>query len=332
MRQANVFLDDFLAELRAQHPEQTELSHAVGMVADACMHIAQLVRRGGLGQHFGSVGQSNVQGEDQQKLDVLANDMLLDAGNQCSLIRGMASEEMDEPVWTAHEDGQFLLVFDPLDGSSNISVNGSVGTIFSILNADNQSKTSAAFLQPGHKQLAAGYVLYSTATVLVFSTGHGSHEFTLDPAEQRFVLTRQNISIPQDSNEFAINAANERHWYPTTKRYIGELVDGKEGSRGKDYTMRWMGAMVGDMHRILCRGGMFLYPTDAKNQAKGGKLRLLYEANPMAMLIEQAGGLAIFGAEKTLDLVPSALHQRCCVIMGSKNEVAYMQSLFAQPS
>lgn len=323
-----MFLNQFLAQLKQQHPDQADVSDAVAMVADACIQIAQLVRRGGLGQHFGSAGQHNVQGEDQQKLDVLANEMLLEAGQQSSLIRGMASEEMDDPIWTAHQDAPFLLVFDPLDGSSNISVNGSVGTIFSVLSAQNQPNDTSAFLQPGNRQLAAGYVLYSTATVLVFSTGHGSHECTLDPDSRRFVVTRTNIHIPEDTQEFAINAANERHWYPVTKRYISELVQGKEGPRNKDYRMRWMGAMVGDMHRILCRGGMFLYPTDAKNQAKGGKLRLLYEANPMAMLIEQSGGLAIFGKEQTLNLMPSALHQRCCVIMGSKNEAAYMQSLF----
>jgi fructose-1,6-bisphosphatase I len=241
----------------------------------------------------------------------------------------MASEEMDLPHLVPHRypQGEYLLTFDPLDGSSNIDVNVSIGTIFSVLKCPDGADLStpeaaeAAFLQPGTTQVAAGYTVYGPTTLLVLTVGDGVVSFTLDREQGSFLLTQENMQIPVDTKEFAINMSNQRFWEAPVQRYIAEMQQGKEGPLGKDYNMRWVGSMVADVHRIVTRGGIFMYPLDSKTRAQGGKLRLMYEANPMAFIVEQAGGAATTGYRRILDIPPAKIHQRCAVIMGSKNEV-----------
>ena len=295
-------------------------------VATACKRTSDLVRRGELAGVLGAAGSENVQGEDQKKLDLIANDVFIESMERSGLLAAVASEEMDEhyPIPARYPRGDYLLAMDPLDGSSNIDVNGATGTIFSITrHAGDAAPTDADFLTPGRRQVCAGYCLYSSATMLVITSGDGVAGFTLDAAIGEFLLSHPDMTIPAATREFSINVAYARHWFPPVKRYIDECLAGRDGPRGEDFNMRWAGSMVGDVHRILCRGGVFLYPEDEKLRAKGtaGKLRLLYEANPMAMLVEQAGGLAHTGAEPILDVVPSGLHQRVPVMMGSRDEV-----------
>ena len=302
------------------------LVDAVLSVASTCRSISLLVNRGELAGVLGSADSQNVQGEQQKKLDIISNELFIDSLIWTGHYAALASEEMDDhyPVPEHYPPGSHLIMFDPLDGSSNIDVNGSVGTIFSILaHTDDQKPANASFLQPGSRQLCAGYCLYSTATMLVLTTGDGVNGFTLDQAAGEFLLTHPDMSIPADTSEYAINASNHRHWQAPLKRYIEEAVAGKDGPRQRDFNMRWAGSMVGDVHRVLCRGGVFMYPADAKLSAAGkaGKLRLLYEANPMGFIVEQAGGLASTGRERIMDIQPQDLHQRVPVIMGSRNEV-----------
>jgi fructose-1,6-bisphosphatase I len=254
---------------------------------------------------------------------VLSNELMLETAEWGGVLAGLASEEMDDPypIPAAQTRGRYLLLFDPLDGSSNIDVNVSVGTIFSILESPGGSSEETAFLQPGARQKAAGYVVYGPSTVLVMTLGSGTHGFTLDPASCQFMLTRRDIEIPADTREFAINMSNQRFWEAPVQRYVEECVSGKEGPRGKDFNMRWVASMVADVHRIITRGGVFLYPIDSKTLKQGGKLRLLYEANPMSFVVEQAGGAATTGRERILDLQPERLHQRVPVILGSRHEV-----------
>ncbi|WP_303784009.1 class 1 fructose-bisphosphatase [Azovibrio restrictus] len=306
-----------------------DLRLLIEVVARACKHIAVTIGKGGLGEALGEAGSENVQGEAQKKLDVISNDILLDANEWGGHLAAMASEEMDLPrlIPNRYPHGEYLLMFDPLDGSSNIDVNVSIGTIFSVLKcpegADLSSETAAeqAFLQPGTAQVAAGYAIYGPTTLLVLTVGDGVASFTLDREIGSFVLTQEGIRIPEDTREFAINMSNQRHWEPPVQRYVAELLQGQEGPRGKDFNMRWVASMVADVHRILTRGGIFMYPLDAKTRDKGGKLRLMYEANPMAWLVEQAGGAATTGRQRILDIVPEKLHQRVPVILGSRNEV-----------
>ena len=309
-----------------------DLKFLIDIVSRACKAISIAIGKGALGGEggvLGEAGSDNVQGEAQKKLDVLSNEILLDANEWGGHLAAMASEEMDLPhlVPNRYPQGEFLLLFDPLDGSSNIDVNVSIGTIFSVLKcpegADLSSPEAAAqaFLQPGTAQVAAGYAVYGPTTLLVLTLGQGVTVFTLDREQGEFVLTQENIQIPADTKEFAINMSNQRHWEAPVQRYVGEMLAGKEGPLGKDYNMRWGASMVADVHRIMTRGGIFMYPLDAKTAGKGGKLRLMYEANPMAMLVEQAGGAATTGRQRILDLAPEHLHQRVPVILGSKNEV-----------
>jgi fructose-1,6-bisphosphatase I len=279
---------------------------------------------------LGDAGTGNVQGEAQKKLDVLSNDILLEANEWGGHVAGLASEEMDHPHAIPHHypRGGYLLVFDPLDGSSNIDVNVSVGTIFSVLRCPEgmTGTEDEAFLQPGTRQVAAGYCVYGPSTILVLTLGDGTHSFTLDRELGSFLLTGRNLEIPADTREFAINMSNERFWEAPVKRYVDEMVAGKQGPRGQDFNMRWVASMVADVHRIITRGGVFMYPLDSKTKDKGGKLRLLYEANPMAFIVEQAGGAATTGRERILDLQPAKLHQRVPVILGSRNEVERVTS------
>ena len=290
-----------------------------------------------MGGVLGEAGSDNIQGEAQKKLDVLSNDILLDANEWGGHLAAMASEEMDLPHLVPHRfpKGEYLLTFDPLDGSSNIDVNVSIGTIFSVLKcpegADLSTPEAAerAFLQPGTAQVAAGYAVYGPTTLLVLTVGDGVASFTLDREQGQFLLTQENMQIPVETKEFSINMANQRFWEAPVQRYISEMQAGKEGPLGKDYNMRWVGSMVADVHRIMTRGGIFLYPIDSKLRAQGGKLRLMYEANPMAMLVEQAGGMATTGRQRILDIAPEKLHQRVPVILGSKNEVDRITSYHA---
>ena len=292
-------------------------------ILTACKMISHEVNRGAMAGNLGLAGSENIQGEDQKKLDVIANDIFLHMNGMGGNYAGMASEELDDVQAVHGSSGRYLLLFDPLDGSSNIDVNISVGSIFSVLALpEGMSGCSVeAFLQPGVKQVAAGYALYGSSTMLVLTTGNGVNGFTLDQTVGMFFLTHPNMQIPADTKEFAINASRARFWEPPVKRYVEECLAGKEGPRGKDFNMRWVASMVAEVHRILCRGGVFMYPMDAENRSKGGKLRLMYEANPMSFIIEQAGGAATTGLQRIMEVQPSALHQRVPVILGSKNEV-----------
>ncbi|WP_353193043.1 class 1 fructose-bisphosphatase [Pandoraea pnomenusa] len=302
-----------------------ELRLLIEVVARACKSISHAVSKGALGGVLGSAGSENVQGEVQKKLDVISNEIMLEANEWGGHLAAMASEEMEDVfhIPNRYPQGEYLLMFDPLDGSSNIDVNVSIGTIFSVLRCPEgvTNPTEKDFLQPGTQQVAAGYAVYGPQTVLVLTTGHGVNCFTLDREMGSWVLTQEGMRIPEDTKEFAINMSNERHWYPPVQRYIGELLQGKEGVRGKDFNMRWIASMVADVHRILTRGGVFMYPADKRDPDKPGKLRIMYEANPMSFLVEQAGGASTNGVQRILDIQPQKLHERVAVFLGSKNEV-----------
>jgi len=294
------------------------------VVARACKRISLTVNKGALGGVLGSAETENIQGEMQKKLDIIANEVLIEANEWGGHLAAMASEEMDGIyiVPNRYPQGEYLLMFDPLDGSSNIDVNVSIGTIFSVMvKPDGQGVLEQDFLQPGNQQVAAGYCVFGPQTTLVLTVGDGVAMFTLDREQGSFILTAENMRVPDDTQEFAVNMSNMRHWDTPVKRYIDECLQGKIGPRGKDFNMRWVGSMVADVHRILTRGGVFLYPWDKREPEKPGKLRLMYEANPMAWLIEQAGGAASTGKQRILDIQPGKLHERVSVFLGSKNEV-----------
>ncbi len=327
MSQTGTTLSQFLIEQGRLHSDTDEaLNGLLSDVATACKRLSNLVRLGELAGVLGAAGQENVQGEEQKKLDVIANEVFIDSLQRSGYLAGIASEEMDAhyPIPANYSRGDYLLAFDPLDGSSNIDVNGSTGTIFSITrHSGDGAPTDADFLQSGLSQVCSGYCLYSSASMLLLTTGHGVSGFTLDNREGEFILTHPEIKVPRTTREYAINSAYARHWLAPEKRYVEECLAGVEGPREKDFNMRWAGSMVGDVHRILCRGGVFMYPMDARLQADGkaGKLRLLYEANPMGWLMEQAGGMAHTGTQPILSIQPDSLHQRVPVIMGSAEEV-----------
>ncbi|KKW68098.1 fructose 1,6-bisphosphatase [Lampropedia cohaerens] len=302
-----------------------QLRLLIEVVARACKRISFEINKGALGHVMGSAGSENVQGEVQKKLDIIANEVLIEANEWGGHLAAMASEEMEGiyVVPNRYPQGEYLLLFDPLDGSSNIDVNVSIGTIFSVLEKpqDHPGVTVDDFLQPGSKQVAAGYCIFGPQTTLVLTVGDGVAMFTLDREQGSFILVEENIRIPEDTQEFSINMSNMRHWDPAIRRYIDECLEGADGPRGKNFNMRWIASMVADIHRILCRGGIFMYPWDKREPQKPGKLRLMYEANPMGWLIEQAGGAASTGHQRILEVQPSQLHQRVSVIMGAKNEV-----------
>ena len=310
---------------RARNHIPPELRLLLEVVARACKGISHAVNKGALGGVLGSAHSENVQGEVQKKLDIIANEVLIEANEWGGHLAAMASEEMDSiyVVPNRYPQGEYLLLFDPLDGSSNIDVNVSIGTIFSVLKKPEHSDkvSEADFLQAGHAQVAAGYCVYGPQTTLVLTVGDGVAMFTLDREQGSFVLTQENLSIPEDTREFAINMSNMRHWDKPVSDYIAECLAGKDGPRGKDFNMRWVASMVADVHRILTRGGVFMYPWDKREPQKPGKLRLMYEANPMSWLVEQAGGMATNGRERILDIQPTQLHERVSVFLGSKNEV-----------
>ena len=334
-------LTQFLIEERRRFPSASGDFNALILdVAIACKAIARAVAFGELGGAMGnhateSGGSVNVQGETQKKLDVLSNEVFIRRTDWAGNLAGMASEEMDLPyqIPARYPRGKYLLVFDPLDGSSNIDVNMTVGSIFSVLRGPDTGAdvTEADFLQPGAKQVAAGYALYGPTTMLVLTVGDGVNGFTLDPNLGEFMLTHPHIQVPADTQEFAINASNSRLWESPVKRYVDECLAGKTGPRGKDFNMRWIASMVAEAHRILMRGGVFMYPRDTKDPAKPGRLRLLYEANPIGMIIEQAGGRASTGEKPMLEVQPTALHQRIGLVFGSKNEVERIERYHTEP-
>lgn len=326
-----------IEEQRINGTIPSDLRLLIEVVARACKHISNAVSKGALGEVLGEAGTGNVQGEAQKKLDVIANDVLLEANEWGGHLAGMASEEMDTfvAVPSRYPKGEYLLMFDPLDGSSNIDINVSIGTIFSVLKAPDEAATrdivEADFLQAGSQQVAAGYAIYGPQTQLILTVGNGVYGFTLDRELGSWVLTQERMTIPADTQEFAINMSNQRHWAPPVQRYMNECLEGKDGVRGKNFNMRWIAAMVADVHRILNRGGIFMYPWDSRDPSKAGKLRLMYEANPMSWLVEQAGGAASNGEQRMLDVQPTGLHQRVAVFLGSKNEVERVVSYHAKP-
>ncbi len=321
-----VSLTQHLIEQQREHNSiPAELRLLIEVVARACKTISHAVGKGALGDVLGTAHSENVQGEIQKKLDVISNEILLEANEWGGHLAAMASEEMEtiHPIPNRYPMGEYMLLFDPLDGSSNIDVNVSIGTIFSVLKAPEGMKAPEEkdFLQPGARQVVAGYAVYGPQTVLVLTTGNGVHCFTLDREMGSWVLTQRDMKIPAQTKEYAINASNARHWHAPVQRYVNELQAGADGPRGKDFNMRWVASMVADVHRILNRGGIFMYPADMREPDKPGKLRLMYEANPMALLVEQAGGAATDGKNRILDLQPEKLHQRVPVFLGSKEEV-----------
>lgn len=321
----SVLLSDYLQQQQQKYAVTPHLPDVITSISQACLHINREIRLGALDNILGSAHTGNIQGEEQKKLDVLSNQIMIDTLSANPAIAGLASEEEDSFV-TASQNGQFLVLFDPLDGSSNIDVNISIGTIFSVLAKPDGALTIESFLQSGRQQLASGYVLYGPQTILVLTLKHGIAMFTLNEHNQ-FLLTQENPQIPVSTAEFAINMSNQRHWQPAMQNYIDQLLAGKSGCRGKDYNMRWVASMVAEVHRILIRGGIFTYPQDNRNPDKPGKLRLMYEANPMSLLVEQAQGTATNTRQNILDIQPEGLHQRVAVVLGSKEEVDYVTAM-----
>lgn len=314
-------MKNLLDVLRSDDVE-TDLIQVIETIINASKEIAFRVRQGALAGVLGSSQDENIQGETQKHLDIISNQLLKDLLLACAPVAALASEEEDTVV-AANAAGKYVVAFDPLDGSSNIDINGQIGTIFSIYRALDliPHHSELQFHQQGSQQVCAGYVLYGPSTLLAITTGKSTRCFTLDSTQGTFLLTSDNIQIAKDTQEFAINMSNSRFWNEAMRNYIGELILGESGPRGKRYNMRWNAAMVGDVHRVLTRGGIFLYPSDNRNAKQPAKLRLLYEANPMAMLIENAGGKACSETQRILDIQPQQLHERVAVILGSANEV-----------
>ena len=326
-------LEDYLSEKLSQTEAKQRLASVVKALATTVIQVANLVESAPLAGQLGKLDNENMQGEQQAKLDLLTNDCFVANLQACNAIAGIVSEELEEAILFLKDTSKpnYLAVFDPLDGSSNIEVNVAVGSIFSLLKAPIGRATHAAdFLQKGTEQVLAGYAIYGPSTILVLTFGEGVHVFALDRASGEFVLTQENMRVPEDTKEFAINASNARFWEPPIQQYINECQAGTTGVRGKDFNMRWVASMVADLHRILMRGGIYCYPKDNKLPAKAGRLRLLYELNPMSWLIEQAGGKSSTGRERVLALMPTEIHQRAPIIIGSKNEVERIVSYYQE--
>ena len=320
-----VSLTQFIIEQQRGLPDASgTFSMLLSNIVTACKEISHLVNRGNLVGVLGSAESENIQGEVQKKLDVITNDIMVNALNWTGHLAGMASEEVDDiiAIPAQYPKGKYLALFDPLDGSSNIDVNLTVGTIFSILRCrEGVDPVAEDFLCKGSEQVCAGFVLYGPSTMMVLTTGHGVNGFTLDQDIGEFILTHPSMKIPEETSEFAINMSNQRFWEPPVKRYIEECLQGTEGPREKNFNMRWIASLVAEVYRILTRGGVFLYPYDLRDLSKSGRLRIMYEANPMAFIIEQAGGACSTGRERILDIKPSHIHQRVPLILGSKREV-----------
>lgn len=328
-------LTRFLIEERRRHADtNADFISLVNDVRLACKRIAVLIGKGALAGALGRTDSTNVQGEVQMRLDVLANDIFVRTTEWGGQLAGMVSEEMTAPysIPAEYPRGRYLLLFDPLDGSSNVDVNVAVGSIFSILRCPDGAcePLETDFLQPGTAQLCAGYAIYGPSTMLVLTTGRGVHGFTLDREVGEFLLTHPNLRIPESASEFAINASNSRHWEAPIKRYVSECQAGAAGPRGRDFNMRWIASLVAETHRILMRGGVFMYPRDRKDLTCAGRLRLLYEANPIGFIVEQAGGRASTGREPLLEVTPSGLHERIGLIFGARAEVERIESYYRE--
>lgn len=318
---------------RSQAEHLVALNAILSDIATACKKISVAIDVGAIEGNMGALESENVQGEVQNALDMIANDIFIESVQKSGYVAGLVSEELDSAIdvqESQHPFGQYLVLFDPLDGSSNVNVNISVGTIFSIMHSFNQAPSMADYCQSGNKQICAGYALYGTSTMLVLAAGQGVDGFTLDCETNEFYLTHPQMRIQEDTAEFAINMSNYRFWEAPVTAYIDECLQGKDGERGKDFNMRWVASMVAEIHRILVRGGVFMYPLDSKIKKNGGKLRLMYEANPMAMIVEAAGGLATNGATRILDISPSHIHERVPVVMGSRHEVERISAFHAK--
>jgi fructose-1,6-bisphosphatase I/sedoheptulose-1,7-bisphosphatase len=328
MHQGRTTLSKFLIQQLKGAPEQSDLAALLVDIAAAVKAISSMTAKGELGGVLGSLETTNVQGETQKKLDVLSDRAFINTFSMGGLIAGIASEENEDPIDIDPQEGsgRFLAIFDPLDGSSNIDVNVSVGSIFSVLRApEGRAPRTEDYLRPGRHQLAAGYAIYGPSTMFVLTVGKGTHGFTLDREVGNFILTHPHMRVPEDTSEFAINASNERFWEPPVHRYVTECKNGRTDVRGRDFNMRWIASMVADIHRILIRGGVFMYPRDTKDPSKSGRLRLMYEANPMSLVIEQAGGIGSTGRQRILEIEPEHIHQRVPVIIGSRNEVERLE-------
>jgi len=311
-----------LAPALRQDNVPLDLISLIKTILAATKEISFRVSQGHLGDVMGSTLDENIQGEVQKQLDVVANELFKDILLESGFVKAISSEEEDHSV-AGDENGKYIVSFDPLDGSSNIDINSLIGTIFSIHEApkDIAAGDDDMFKQAGDKQVCAGYVLYGPSTMLVMTTGSGTHFYVLDRTHGGFLLVERNVQVPADTQEFAVNMSNQRFWQPPMQNYIDDLLAGDTGPREKNFNMRWIAAMVGDIHRVLCRGGIFTYPADSRKPEQPYKLRLMYEANPMAFLLEQAGGLAMTSEGRIMDIEPNSIHQRVEVIMGSKNEV-----------
>jgi fructose-1,6-bisphosphatase I / sedoheptulose-1,7-bisphosphatase len=322
-----ITLTQYLIEERRRFPQASgQFNSVILAVALACKALSRKVAYGALAGVYGQAVEANAQDETEQKLDRLANDTFLHCLQWGGYVRGLLSEQMRDPLLLTASDGgagDYLLAFDPLDGSSNIDVNLSVGSIFSVLRASDGDQPCGVgdFLQPGFRQVAAGYALYGPSTMFVLTVGHGTHGFTLNPELGEFLLTHPDLKVPEEAQEFAINTSNSRFWEAPIRRYVEECLAGGNGPRQKDFNMRWIASMVADAHRILTRGGVFMYPRDTKDPSKPGRLRLLYACNPIGMLIEQAGGRASTGEAPILQIVPCEPHQRIGFVFGSRKEV-----------
>ncbi|HEX5006267.1 MAG TPA: class 1 fructose-bisphosphatase [Hyphomonadaceae bacterium] len=319
-------LREFLADPKGDGvPAPRELGILLEAISDSCRTISYLVSRGALADVLGSAGTGNVQGEEQKQLDVLANDEMMAMAKACGVVAAAASEE-EEDARLLNPGAPYLLLFDPLDGSSNIDVNVSIGTIFSVLPA-KAGEGAAPFLQTGRNQVCAGYCVYGPQTTLVLTIGSGVAAFTMDPPTGQWVQTGLNLNVPAKTKEFAINMSNMRHWDDPVRKYIEDCLAGEHRPCAKNYNMRWIASMVADVHRVITRGGVFMYPWDRREPNKPGKLRLMYEANPMSFLVEQAGGKSFDGKQAILDVVPTGLHQRVSVMLGSKEEIERLETL-----
>ncbi|PRY26429.1 D-fructose 1,6-bisphosphatase [Aliiruegeria haliotis] len=318
-------LRQFLLQQYRTHGVEKDLVFLLEDIATACREISFAIRNGAFFGQLGSADTTNVQGETQKELDVFANDQFVGHIRNCSRVAALVSEEVEEVIWLKDTvaAGDYIVYFDPLDGSSNLDVNLSVGSIFSIVQLPEAVEVGddKSVLRPGTEQICAGYSIYGPATTLVVTLGHGVHEFVNHLGTGEFRIVSGNMRVPEDSNEFSINASRYGDWDQPVRQYIEECIAGESGPRCKRFNMRWSGSMVVDIHRILTRGGVFLYPVDQANRGSGGKLRLMYEANPMALLIEQAGGAASTGEARILDVVPTSIHERAPVVLGSRTEV-----------
>ena len=318
-------LAGYLSGWAGGRPARKAVASTINALADAGIEFSELLAQGALAGQLGRGTGRRVDVDEQKEIDVLTNNRIV-AAMRAVPVAAVASEEMEAPI-LLDESAPLLVAIDPLDGSSNIDANASIGTIFTVLPALGRNGEESAFLQPGVNQLAGGFFVYGPQTTLVLSVGAGTQIFTLDREARAFVLTHPKVEIPERTSEYAINGSNSRQWDEPVRTYIEDCKRGREGPRGRDYNMRWTGSPVVDFYRILSRGGIYLYPGDRRREFRNGRLRLIYEANPIAWIVEQAGGMASTGHERVLEVSPTSLHQRTPLIAGSRREVEHVVRL-----